>query len=577
MYLSSARATFVMRGPAALFGVVDTCVPLLEDGAGIDELVDAIGSERARPLVSHLIQTLTERHLVLLVDQLAVPEPSDGQRERFAETLAYLETFRDDPYRDFLRVRQARVLLSGPAEALGTAARGLVRAGVGQVLIATTEPGRLRGLASRHPEVRLLECPDDQVATLARASRLDAAVIFTEDNFPTEAIGDLPAACLAVPVQLGKDLVIVGPALSRRDTLGGVERLWSRAASWSRLAGDDLLVRPSGDLLAGALASQLTLDGLIGLNPGRVHLIHGPDLRSDSIAPPLAGDAELEVPTDFGTGRQDAGDGDGDGAGHGTAWRDVCSSRWSGLFRLHVPGDLPQMPLALTVADGRTRGFDGRAVGFGGDQEAATSEAALEALRRHVTGRQQHQPGPWRESAAWATGAAGRDETRWLLDGALRLLSGRAGQDQPVAWMGLEDLEVRRLWRALEEHELTPVRLVRRRLLGFGWTLVSVHDRRTQALLASGWGPTGAVGAAAALSSTLATQQVRRSIDAGYEGPGGEAGYLEHFHGPHRSELAGAVAAWLDHAGLRLQGRRLRRDPVAGPIDVACGTVWLDG
>jgi hypothetical protein len=153
VYFSSARATFVVRGPAVLFRVVDICLPLLEDGTDVDDLVAAVGTPAARRLITSLIGTLDARGLVLHLDQLLGPEPSDNERERFREALAYLETHRDDPYADFRRLQGARVLLSGPAEALGPAARGLIRAGVGHVMVATPEPVRLTALAGRHPEV----------------------------------------------------------------------------------------------------------------------------------------------------------------------------------------------------------------------------------------------------------------------------------------------------------------------------------------------------------------------------------------------------------------------------------------
>jgi hypothetical protein len=595
VYFSSARATFVMRGPAVLFRVVDTCLPLLEDGTDIDELVEVLGAPSARPLVEHLVNTLDSRGLVLRLDQLLVAEPSDAERGRFPEALAYLETFRDQPYADFRRVRKARVILAGPPEALGPAARGLVRAGVGQVIVATPEPERLAGLASRHPEVRLLVHEGDGIPAMVAARMPHAAVIFSDDSFPADTIQRLPASCLAVPVRLGKDVAIVGPALRRADSTGAVEKLWSRAANWSRRDGDELLVRPSGDLLAGALAGQMALDALIGLNPGRVHLVHGPDLSSDSITPPLGGAAEYDAPSEFTTrnptgavpaGAKAAAAGAATdsttttttNAATDTGWVNDISGRWAGLFRVNVPGNLPQMPLALTLADGRSSCFDGRAVGFGPDQEASTTEAALEALRQHSSAlRRSRRPESSSERAVASATAAGLDEARWLLDGALRLIADFPGDECTIDRLANDDIEARRLWRTLEEHELTPVRLISRRASGFEWVVVSVHDRRSGARLAGGWGPTAAVAAVAALSAALATHQVRRAVDPGYQPPVTQPGFVQHLHGAQVCELTAAVGAWLRASGHRLRGQRLRRDPVAGLLGAWCGTVWLDG
>jgi hypothetical protein len=584
VYFSSARATFVMQGPALLFRVVDVCVPLLEDGTDIDQLVATIGAPAARPLIDHLIKTFDARGLLLHLHHLAVPEPGPVERERFPEALAYLETFCDDPYAAFLRIRKARVLLSGPPEALGPAARGLVRAGLGQVLVATTEPERLAGLASRHPEVRLLLCPHGVIPLLVSRYRPQAAVIFTEDSFPAEALRRVPATCIAIPVRLGKDLAIVGPALVPGDDARGAMRLWSRAASWSGLDGDDPLVRPSSDLLAGALAGQVALDAMIGHDRGRIHLIHGPDLTSDSITPSLSAESEYDPPVELGgPDHQLAPSIDGDAGA--TEWWAPLSREWSGLFRVTVPGDLPQLPLSLTVADGVNNCFDGRAVGFGPDQQASTAEAGFEVLRHHCAGlaRYQHQCiGPPTAGAGdrRSVAAAGLDETRWLLDGALRLLAGLPGEpgddERPVDWTGIEDVEAGRLWRALEDHERTPVQLSSRRVRGFGWTLVSAHDRREGSLLARAWGPTPEVGAQAALSAAIARQQVRRTVDPGYEAAVSGPGYIEHLHGAHGDQLVAEVTAWLSARGGHIRGQRLRRDTTTGLLEVCCGMVWLD-
>ncbi len=576
VYFSSARATFVMRGPAALFRVVDTCLPLLEDGTEIEDLVAAVGAPSARPLITHLIDTFDSRGLVLHLDQLLVPEPGPDDRERFPETLAYLESYCDNPYADFRRIRRSRVLLSGPAEAMGPAARGLVRAGVGQVLIATDQPHRLAALASRHPQIGLMLHIADSIPTPISGNLPQVAVIFTEDSFPTEAIQRLPAACIVVPVRLGKELAIVGPALGRQDSSSGAEKLWARAALWSRLDGDELLVRPSGDLLAGALAGQAALDALIGLNPGRVHLVHGPDLSSDSITPALAGCTEFNPPIELGGRSPD------NRPPAPPEWLESASARWAGLFRVSVPGDLPQMPLALTLADGRTRCFEGRVVGHGPDQETSTTEAALDALRQHCSALVQLGSAVGQEAPSTGgpggpvVAAAGLDETRGLLDGALRILTGLAGQVRAMDWLGVDDIEARRLWRTLEEHELTPVRLTSCQVPGFGWSLVSVHDRHSGSRLACGWGPTTTVGAIAALSAAIAAAQVRRTVDAGYVAPPTGPGFIGYLHDGYLDELTTAVSSWLDATGRRLRGQRLDHDPIAGSVAAWCGTVWLD-
>jgi hypothetical protein len=245
---------------------------------------------------------------------------------------------------------------------------------------------------------------------------------------------------------------------------------------------------------------------------------------------------------------------------------------------LSVPGDVAQMPLAVTVADGRSPGFDGRVVGFGPDQDASTTEAALEALRRHGAAPGRDHGEGWGDGGAGdqAVSAAGLDETAWLLDGALRLLARLPGREQPVDWLGVDDTDTRRLWRALEEYELVPARLTTSRIDGFPWVLVSVRDRRHDTLLARGWGPTAGAGAVAALSAAVATAQVRRSAGNGATlALSPEPGFVHHLHRAHLAALAESVQSWLTTTDRRVWGRRMTADAVAGPIGAWCGMVWL--
>lgn len=604
VYFTGARASFVVKGPAALFRLVDTCVPLLEDGTQVDALVEAVGVSAARPLIMRLLEAFEARGLLLHLDQLSVAEPAPAERERFPETLSYLEAHCEDPYAVFRRVRAGRVLVSGPAEALGPAVRGVVRSGFGEVVAHTAEPERLAALASRHPHVRLLlSTGEDTLPVAGRPPHV--AVIFAEDTVPCEVIGRLPASCIVVPARLGKDLAIVGPALARgrRPTLAAIEAMWARAAQWCRADGGELLVRPSGDLLAGALAAHLALDSLVGQERERVYLVHGPDLVSETISPDLAAPAVgLAAAADLGPGAHlgpgaDLGPGEDQGPVAGEAgdggttvfgpehhraapaapaeWLATVGAPWTGLLRVTVPGSLPQLPLALTIAEGRSCHFEGRVVGFGPDQATSTTEAALQALRRHVdAGLRRACPtaiGPQLETAA------GADETRALLDGALRLLAaaGDHRRSSELAWLGIDDVDGRRLWRALEEYEATPICVTDSQVAELGWHLVEVHHRHRPCRLGSGWGPTVAVAARAALSAALAGVQVRRSVDAGFPSAEMANGYVAHLHDSHLEDLAAAVAAWLDRSERQLLGRRLRRDLVAGPIDAWCGPVWL--
>ncbi|NEB86057.1 hypothetical protein G3I43_18015, partial [Streptomyces anulatus] len=140
VYFNGPRTQFVISGPQLLYRVADICVPLLEAGTTEDELVTALGSERARPVVRRIVDELRARGLLLDLDALTVPEPSAEIRARYPEALAHLETECADPYAVFQRLRTTEVLLCGPADAVLPAARGLHRAGVTGLTLATPDP-----------------------------------------------------------------------------------------------------------------------------------------------------------------------------------------------------------------------------------------------------------------------------------------------------------------------------------------------------------------------------------------------------------------------------------------------------
>ncbi|MGW7290706.1 hypothetical protein ACWGH4_35130, partial [Streptomyces sp. NPDC054847] len=255
VYFSGARASFVLRGSDVLHAVAEGCVPLLEQGATEDELVAAIGTERARPAVRHLVAKLRENGMLLDTAALTAPEPPAAVRERHPEPLARLESLHDDPYAAFQRLRTARVTVAGAPEATGPAARGLRRAGVADVTVTGS-----------------LDAGDTYDGT-------DAVLDATGAEVP-----ELPEHVPYVPLLLGGRVTLVGPAL----TGPGRARTWTafrdRALAWADAEGVTPAPRPVADALAGALAGQLIFDTLTGTAAmGEAHVVHGADLVSDRV------------------------------------------------------------------------------------------------------------------------------------------------------------------------------------------------------------------------------------------------------------------------------------------------------
>jgi hypothetical protein len=457
VYFSGVRGSFVLRGSDVLHAVAQGCVPLLEQGATEDELVAAIGTERARPAVRHLVAKLRESGMLLETAALTAPEPPAAVRERHPEPLARLESLHDDPYAAFQRLRAARVIVAGPPEATGPAARGLRRAGVEDVTVT----GSLDAGGGTY-------------------DGMDAVLDATGAEVP-----ELPEHVYYVPLLLGGRVTLVGPALTGPGRAGTWAAFRDRALAWADAEGVTPAPRPVADALAGALAGQLIFDSLTGTAAmGEAHVVHGADLVSDRVTvegahvaaatgrPSSLQDAVAQPMPEPETALEAAG---------------AVARRWTGPIASATGEDLPQMPLALRAAE--LRGDrSGTVVAWAAHQETATVAAALAALRA-------------RSPKGDGTPAAGLTEEHWLLDGALRLLTPHARPLGEVTDDAV-DAEAHRIREHLRPLLATGPAVDLLHLPGLDWRLARVTDGAE--VLGRAWGATEEEAVRNALCTALA-------------------------------------------------------------------------
>lgn len=538
VYFGAEGTSFVVRGPAALFRIADVCVPLLEDGATEDSLVAALGNEAARPVVATLLNTFSRQGLLLDLDALSVPEPDAATRERHRDVLADLETLHDDPYAAFARLRAATVLLSGPAAFVLPAARGLARTGVGRLVLAVpdADADAVAGTAERLGAERLA-----LTAGGVEVAEADAAVVFAPGGLLDAAVAAqaalLPADCVILPVRQDEHFHLVGPQADGAP--GRARAVAARVGHWAGAPGAAPLGAAAG-ALAGALAGQLAyrvLTGTAGAAGESAYVVHGAELNASRVdlapLPPAAPAADLD---------------------EAVAHVRAVAAQWTGPFALVTPENLPQLPLGVAEAEHRD-GTAGSVAAWGADQRSSSVAAALAALRA------QQSPGPE------AVAAAGTTEERWLLDGTLRLLAGRAepAGDAPA----FEDLDkaAQVLWRTLEDHEFLTVALDLLRVPGVEWPLAVVRDRATGRDVASAWGPDRASAAVAALSTALTRVQARRIRGRELVTAGPDTTALLHADAAALAALAEETRLWITPAGERAA------DPVVGGTPLWFGTV----
>jgi len=592
VYFSGTRGRFVLRGAEVLFAVAEVSVPLLEAGTTEDELVAELGTERARPAVRHLVTQLRENGLLLDPAALTVPEPPAAVRARHADSLARLASRLDDPYAAFARLRGTRVELRGSAAAVAPAERGLRRAGVERITTADTNtPGTTTtsaaagtpadgttahatpaGAPAANATPPSTPAGDPAVGTTADLNPVgDPAVHPTGGLNPigdpmagTAAItfltgtgtgtgtgresGDVTWAetdgTLHIPVLLGPELTLVGPAGASRATWDAFR---GRALSWARAEGVEPAPGPVSHALAGALAAQLLADVLTGVaEPGEAHVLHGRDLTADRVTvtgAPVTEAAEVadldDLPAEEFPEPESA-----------LAAAGAVAARWTGLLASTQGENLPQMPLALRTAEQRTDDTGpGTVTAWAAHQEAATVAAALAALRDRSSGT----PG---------TPAAGLTREHWLLDGALRQLAGTATESAPSEpALDPEGHRILAALRALPRHAEPVLGLAQ--VQGVDWTLARVSAGG--AVVGAGWGPTPTEATYAALCTALAAAQ---ADDRAAVAPLSTDALLT-VDDATRAALRNQLVA----AGLTCRGHARRTDPLLGEIPLWYGPV----
>ncbi len=348
----------------------------------------------------------------------------------------------------------------------------------------------------------------------------------------------------AVPITVLGELTVVGPAAgpaSRHSAL--VER----AAHWSALrptaacspgvpvavvAGDDALRRAAGTVAA--------------TGPQAAAVIHPdePDL------------SRLCIP---GTGRNrwsairtlaDVGAPTTMSDGVSAEAVETLTAAWSGLF---VPDPSRTVPVGdMSVARLHVLGVPAEPVlGWAARPELAWGHAVLAGARRLST----RSAPPVPAGRAWV-GASGVSELHWLLDGALRLLSGYAAG--PLD-RGVDD-----------PFEVAAYRVP---YLASDWLLARAFDAATGAPVAAAWGR----GVSDAMRHAVTAARVLSATHpaVGYD-PGAPTAD-ELLTGLSPADLAGLqrdVQRCLGRMGFRPLGVRLVADALLGDPGVTWGRVW---
>ncbi len=347
----------------------------------------------------------------------------------------------------------------------------------------------------------------------------------------------------AVPDSEGALRVRCGPHVALLGTGPGFDEGYRRAAAWAAAEPEERAPWPLSAVLAGSLAAHRVLARLAGTDPdpGDATVVYGRHVATRRLPLPSAGST---APAGTLSTVDDLPD-------VATAWVPF-TARFGGLVRRGSDERLAQLPLSLATASTVDGGAP--AAGWGTDRAEATTQALLAAARRLVP------PGP-------GTPAAGATGSRWLMDGALRLLGAElldATAGEPVEWTDLGDDRSRSLWELMEEYFARPVRLRLRPLPGTDWALASTDGELT----VGEWGPDPATavrtGLAAAVAAAQADPAVRDLLTAERTG----TQVLGTLSGDRLDPGARQLAKLFAHRGTRITGTALSTmdGPGYGPV-----------
>lgn len=559
----SPRRSFALTGPATLLALLDHVVPMLEDGSDVPAIIASLGREELRSVVESIVGSL-DRHGMLLDESLLTkPAPSPSERVRFAGAIAHLETIADDPNGALRRVRAARAVVRGGGPHAVSATEALVNTGFGEVSL-DHPPGR-------PPEpLGDMPLPDTRQVTGVDGTQLEIDVFVA--GYETEG-----RPTITVPVRWTGTVLLCGPVLEGEADSGRHEALLRRVADWAERERLDGASRPLGPMLAAAYAAHAAFEW-VGLGPGSpsAHVLHSaleadeivldlppaplvpvsPPTPLVSVSPPQAQESSRTPEEAIAPGESAAAE-----IAHAAEAVTVALTllaRWSGLARWDMPGDLAQIPVAITVLAGRDASIPKRILGWGPTEAHASLDAILGLLR--CAAGAEDGPG---------VAAAGRVESDGILDGVLRLLVAELDAIEPFDTSSL-DIEGRRRWRTLTGGDGIDATLALAGLAGSALALAEVRgpDGTT---LAAQWG-LGVAAATSALGGAIAAHRTRT---------GGRCATCDPTSAVlvQRSDLVDpvreAARQWLGVHDRGVRSARRGPDAVLGTLPLWSGRVWF--
>ncbi len=261
VFLQSDKVAFRIKGNS-IARWISALGPYMNGKHTLDELCK--GFEPAqREMLIHLVETLLQRGV--LKDEF--PESPEtlptSVRCQFAEQIAYIDHFVDQPEKRFKAFRESRILLVGSGESLIALALSLMRNGLRELFLATADgsdrynqalEAEVASVRQGGSDVRLSSGDVHSQNGFERLEDYDI-IVYCSDNSSLQEIARLNQRCVRAGRPFLSATIFAGQAMLGPFTRGGDDPCWlcaqlrlsaqresdTSAAFWKELAlGNDL-------------------------------------------------------------------------------------------------------------------------------------------------------------------------------------------------------------------------------------------------------------------------------------------------------------------------------------------------
>ncbi len=232
VFFQSDKTAFRMKGKS-IARWISTLGPYMNGKYTLNELCQDFEPAQ-REMLTHLVETLLQRGVL----KNEVPEPSETLSEavrlQFAEQIAYIDHFVDQPQQRFKTFRESRVLLIGSGESLTALAFSLMRNGLQEILLVPTDKSGIYTQSLEAEASAVRQGGSEMYLSISDGSsqrefdHLEEydVVVYCSDTSSLQEIARLNEQCIRADRPFLSATIFAGQAMLGPFTRGGENPCW---------------------------------------------------------------------------------------------------------------------------------------------------------------------------------------------------------------------------------------------------------------------------------------------------------------------------------------------------------------